>query len=634
MPASSALAWCRRHAPALALAVVAALVAWAARHVLFPALSWNRDEPVYLWHVEVLRSGHLTATDGGHPGLFQPWLSARGDGVLFTQYTLGWPLVLLGADVLTGSAGTALALGAALAVLGTYAFALELTGERALSTLTAGLLVLSPLLAIQGGAYLSYLFTLGVGLGFGVALLRAIRLHRPRLAVLAGVAVGWIFLTRPYDAILWGAAFVAIALVRHRPSWRPVLRATLLTGVAALPLVLAALAYNRHVTGSFTQFPITAADPLDTFGFGRRRLMPGFETVDYNIAKALRGTAKNVFFLVWFLAGSYVGVVAAGIGAWQIRRERTLRFAVLAVGLVFPVGYFVFWGTWLSSMAARVSGPIYLVPAFAPLCLLMARGLQGTWRSSRRLGGALAALLVVGTVPFGVSRAALNREISREQEPWRTSLDGLEGPALVIVADTSPYLLFVNPFGANPPDLDGDILFAADNGPAVLDLLAEQPDRTPYVQLASVAAPELGPREDPLELDVELVPAEVVRGRTVELVATSTLQGRFTLLQVEGVGVDARAEPASAGVPTTFTLDPAALPARGELTLTVGVGVDRADAAAHPMLRHEIAYRVVDGRIEVLTPTLLARYEQIEQSLQWRHARDAVGLSLSVRGDG
>ena len=36
----------------------------------------------------------LTPPDGGFPASFHPWLSGARDGVFFSQYTLGWPLVL------------------------------------------------------------------------------------------------------------------------------------------------------------------------------------------------------------------------------------------------------------------------------------------------------------------------------------------------------------------------------------------------------------------------------------------------------------------------------------------------------------------------------------------------------------
>ncbi len=64
----------------------------------------------------------------------------------------------------------------------------------------------------------------------------------------AGLLLGVIFITRPYDAILWGAAF-ALALLLTRPSQRPEsLRALIVAALAALPLVVgdAAVQPARH----------------------------------------------------------------------------------------------------------------------------------------------------------------------------------------------------------------------------------------------------------------------------------------------------------------------------------------------------------------------------------------------------
>jgi hypothetical protein len=632
----------RAHWPAAVLAVVAALVALWARHTLFPAFSWNRDEPVYLWQVDALRAGHLTPTDGGFPELFQPWLSARGDGVLFTQYTLGWPLALLAAAVATGAAGNALLLGAALAVVGTYALGVELWQDRRIATVAGALMVGSPILAIQGGAYLSYLFTLGLGLLFGAALLSGVRRGRPARLLAAGVLLGWIFLTRPYDAVLWGAAFAGFVVVRDRARWRTLVRPFVLTGLAALPLVVLALAYNRHVTGGWLKFPITAADPLDTFGFGRKRLMPSFEPVDYGLGKAVRATAKNAFVLPWFLVGTYVGLVTAGVGLWQRRRDVS-TLALILLSAVFPLGYFVFWGNHLSSLAARISGPIYLIPIYAPLCLLIGSVLVGWWETRRRLAWALLAALMVATVPAAVSRFDVNRDISVQQAPWRDSVAGLRGEALVFVADTARYVLYMNPFSSNGPDLDDRILYAAGGSPSMLDLMAAMPQRTAYLQRASVPSQEVGPREDPYELQVSLTPVEVRSGPS--LAVTVTLDppagASHASLRIQAGAVDVRravdlgADGVSTdrfvvGLPTSTDDTEIPLDERGAIRVTVGYGDSAAAAAGDPTARHTLQYRVVDGTIEVLLPSTEQRNVPVGRSHQWRHVVGLPELRIDV----
>jgi len=154
----------RKYWPIAALVLLAVVIAIVVHHFVYPAYSWNRDEPVYLWTVEALRSGQIFTSGGGAPRFFQPWLTGVDNGMFFSQYTPGWPLVLAVGDILLGTPTFAIALGAGLAVLGTYLLARELTGNHVLATVSAAIMVASPILIVQSGIYISYLFSLGLGL--------------------------------------------------------------------------------------------------------------------------------------------------------------------------------------------------------------------------------------------------------------------------------------------------------------------------------------------------------------------------------------------------------------------------------------------------------------------------------------
>lgn len=625
-----------RHWPALVLALVAAGVAAWARHKVFPAMSWNRDEGVYLWQVDTLRAGRLRSDDGGHPELFLPWLSAARDGGLFSQYTLGWPLVLLASVVLTGSATLALSAGAALAVVGTYAFAMEVTRRRRTASVAAAVMVASPIMAIQGGVHLSYLFTLGLGLLFGTGLLSGLRTGRMGRVLGAGVLLGWIFFTRPYDGLLWGLAFGGYALVVERLRWTRVVRPFLLVGAGALPLVLATLAYNRHVTGAPLAFPITEADPLDTFGFGQRRLMPGFPITDYSLGSGLKALAKHAFFFPWFLLGAHLGVLVAAAGAWVARRRRS-TLLVLLVGAVFPLGYLPFWGTQESSQFTRIAGPVYYVPIFAGVAVLIAVALVHLHERQPRAAAALLTGLVVATVPTGLSRVQVNQELSRPQDGWRTSVEAIDGRALVFVGDAKRYLLFLNPFGSNGPELDDRLLYSVDQQPSMLDLIAEHPDRTPYLQLATEPQEDLGPKEAPVDFDVLLQPVEVRRGRLLSLdVATGAVPGRATVeAEVDGRGV--RRTGAAGGAVESISVGPAGsgadleLPDRGILRITQGYGDDPSASLASPAAQVRLVFRVVDGEVEVLLPAGVFEWVELDETSEWRRRVSTAHLSVAVR---
>jgi 4-amino-4-deoxy-L-arabinose transferase-like glycosyltransferase len=619
--------------PLLALGLVAILVSVVVHHWIYPAYSWNRDEPVYLWQVKALRAGVILPTDGGAPAFFQPWLSGHQAGHFFSQYTLGWPIVLLIGELVFGTAASALAFGTLLAVLGTYAFARTVTSNHGVALTAAAFMLLSPMLAIQSGVYLGYLFTLGLGLLFGAAVITGFERRRPLLLVAAGALVGWIFMTRPFDAVLWAAAFGAYLVVVHRHEWGRLFRASAWTALGALPLVIATLAYNRKVTGSFTEFPITAADPLDTFGFGLRRLMPTFGKDDYTVGSAIRSTGRNGVFLPLFLFGSYLGVVVAAFGLWLRRRERT-TLAMLLLMVAFPLGYFFFWGMHVSAATSTLSGPIYFMPLFAPLVVFIATVVQHGWRRRRAVGAGIVAALVVVTIPFAVNRIDVNRRISEAQVPWRDGTEQVKGRSVVFIQQSGAYLLFLNPFSSNTADLDGRILYATDQGPANLDLIASERRRTPYLQKTSVP-PRLGvPNDHPVTPRVTVQKLRVLRTGVVTLHVRVTNPGRSPLvvltLQVgdhveqrtlatdstAGASYDVQWTLAAPGVTAT---SPAAitLPARlGSIVATTGYGAT-VEAASKPSVRQVISYRIDGAVAELLLPSQPAKVGTVNDAPGW-----------------
>lgn len=637
--------------PLLALAALVAVATVVARHVLFPAYSWNRDEPVYLWHMEVLRSGRFTATDGGAPLFFRPWLTGARDGVLFSQYTLGWPLVLAAAATVLGSPAAALPIGAVLVVLGTYAFTRELTSDHTLSLVSSAVMAACPIIVVQGGMYLGYLFTLGLGLVYATLLLSGIRRRRPLRIVVAGALLGWIFLTRPFDAVLWGLAVVGYVAYSRRGAWRELLGPALWLALGLLPLVAGTFAYNAHVTGTPLEFPITAVDPLDTFGFGPRRIMPTMGIVDYDLGQAVVGTAKNGFWFPLFLTGSYLGVLVALAGLWLRRRDRT-TVALLAICVLFPLGYFPFWGNSLSSNFAKYTGPFYYIPLYPPLSILIATALIAAWRRRRRLGIAVLAVVALATVLPGLDRLALVRRQSEAQVPWKEAAAAVEGPALVFLAEDQPYLMFLNPFASNDPDLDGERLFATDRGPANLDLIARMPGRTPVRQQASVPLWELFPRPDPVTPEIVTTRLEVLEGAQVALdvraTNTTSRPAVVTTVLIGGRVVDRQTLSTSSregathstrvvvGVPGETT-DESAVPLpgrRGRITVVVGFGEDVAGARADPVARQRLPYRIVDGVAEVLLPPEQFREIWSTATIDWQRMLELPELEVAASAEG
>jgi 4-amino-4-deoxy-L-arabinose transferase-like glycosyltransferase len=604
----------------IVLVILAVVVAVVVRHVVYPALSWNRDEATYLWQVRALRDGQLMTTTGGLPQFFQPWLTGVRDGQFFSQYTLGWPAVMFVADLVFGSPALSTAFGTALAVLGSFLLVNELTRDRVLAVVTSALLLASPMVITQSGVYLSYLFSLGVGLLFGAALLAGLRRRSAGLLVAAGLLLGVAFVTRPYDAVLWAVAFGGYGIFVSWGDWRQVSRAAARLALGFLPFLVLTLVHNRVVTGSFKQFAFSAKEPLDKFGFGFRRLLPEVSGVDYTVKEAIRGVTTSGSHVPQFLVGSYVGILLAGVGLWFRRRDRT-TVLLLVLMVVFPAGYFLFWGSRLASRFAFLSGPVYLLPLFVPLCLFIATALLALWRRRPGLLVVAALVIAIATVPFLYDASAKNHRLSAAQEPWEHATDGLPGRSLVVVRDSGPYLLHLNPFSLNQPDLDGRVLYSVDRGAATFNLLDHYPDRTAYIERTNF--PRLDNALDHPDAKVptiQLLPVRVVTGPvvTLDVVVRNPTKAPAVVatLVVGGSRVEQRILQPSPEDPevyrTQWTLAPRVqasshadavpLTGRGTFSVSAAMSATATQAPGERQLRTQYVYRVHQGDVQVLAP--------------------------------
>jgi hypothetical protein len=594
----------------LALGAGAVLIALVSRHVIYPAYSWNRDEIAYLWFKNGLHARHVFFSAGGRPEFYWPWLAGLRDGSFFSQFTPGWPLVMLAADVVFGSPELALAFGTALAVLGTYFFTREVTEDRPLALVSATLMLASPIIAIQSGVYLSYLLSLGLGLFAGAALLAGLRRDSRVLLVGAGALLGGILLTRPFDAVLWAAPLLAYGTVAF---WRRrrLTRAIAFVAIGVLPFFVFTLAWSRWVTGSFTTFPATAKDALDTLSFGSRRLMPGTEIVDYTARLAAHSLADNVFALPPFLVGGWLGIGTAAVGLWSVRRNRSAR-ALLLVAAAFLLGSVVSWHSYLSAQSADLSGPVPLIPLYAPICVLVAATILAAWRWRRAVAVGLCGLLAVGTMLPLASSIRVNHRISAAQEPWHHVTRSIDRPAIVFVANAGDYLLHLNPYSVNPPGLNSLVVYALDRGGADLDLISDDLSRVPYLELTSDPA-----WDDPVKYHdapsphVSLIRLSRVSGNVVTLrVAVTNPRDEpavVTYLQVgDHLEVRTLATDAAKGdtLTTAWTITPADLTTRlGEITVGIGSGATPAAALRGHQEQHRFPYRRAgSGQIEMLYP--------------------------------
>ncbi|WP_232701677.1 glycosyltransferase family 39 protein [Halobacterium wangiae] len=542
----------------LALAVVAAVLAFAVSTLLFPYHSTNHDEAVYLQQAAMLLDGQLFLRPPVAEA-FRPWFFVESASGLYPKYAPP-TAALFALGELAGSFSYALPAVAAANVALLYGVVREAFDHRT-GVVAAVALLCSPLFLVQSGLFLPYAPTTMLNLAFALAYVRAERTGSTRWAAVAGAATGLAFFSRPYTAVLFAAPFVVHALwtllaALHERSIGPVVRRRSATAATGLVGVAITLGYNAVVTGSPLLFPYEAFAPLDGLGFGRRAIL------DYELAYtpglAVRSNAEVVgqFLTTWGPFGALGSVLAAVGGYATHRRGWDWVQAVLAgVAVSVVAGNLFFWGNRnvLGSLGdptdglVATLGPYYHFDLLVPASVFTAVGTLAVvdaarrslrdWVSDGRARPVALSVLVVTAAVLGVATASAAappvRENAELTDHYEAAYEPFEPspPADAVVFLPGPYGDWLNhPFQPlrNDPGFDGQTVYALEERPfAVVDAYPDR-DHYRYVYRGSWSpystrpvTPELRPVQmvsgDALAVDVRLGLPEWTESVTVTL---------------------------------------------------------------------------------------------------------------------
>ncbi|MCA1707132.1 MAG: glycosyltransferase family 39 protein, partial [Actinobacteria bacterium] len=273
----------------LALAVAAGIWAVVGSHRVFPYLSDDHDEGLYLLQADALANGHLFPSAREHPDAFVPWLSVLRDGKFVLKYApVHASILALGLGVL-GSARWSLGLIASGVVVLTYALAKEVLGDRRLALLASAFLALSPLFLIQSATFLPYCSSLLLLEAFAFTLLRGQRTRNGAVLASSGFFFGLALFARPYDALIFGVPLGLYFLIRERHQHTRGVRDAGWFALGTVLPVAAMLLYYQAATGSPFRPPFNLLEPNDTIGFGPRRLLPGHPELPFTPTLGLYG---------------------------------------------------------------------------------------------------------------------------------------------------------------------------------------------------------------------------------------------------------------------------------------------------------------------------------------------------------
>lgn len=496
----------QRRLPLLTAAVLVAMTAAVLTGMiasdLLERIPHVQDSVADLFQAKTLALGRWWVPDPRLHNFFSEEFMPVHDGKWFGKYPPGWPL-LLAIGVLLHAPWLIDPILSGVVVLLIFLIGREVYGSS-IGLLAALLTLSSPFFLFLGGSFMPHTSTVFYLL---TSLYLFVRWHqradtmaanRPVEAaylLAAGMLLGMGFITRQIDAIAFALPFAAFFLpALRRRQFRPVL--WLLAG--CIPPAAFLLAYNWLLAGSPFTSPYSLWWPFDRLGFG-----PTVGAGGFTPAQGLWNTSFNLEMLLAHLFGwpFYVTLTLAGVPFLTGRATRW-DWAFLASASAIVTAYIAYWNPGV------MYGPRYYFVAVPCIALLTARGLEELYRWPLRLRltrghdriaalatpAAILALLVSynasvylpAQIPlyrgYNYTSAASIRAVERA---------GIHH-ALIFVVSTPPdeWWSYGAVFSSNSPMLNGDIVYARDEGSSNRLLMKEYPGRT-YYRLENVTLTRL-----------------------------------------------------------------------------------------------------------------------------------------------
>lgn len=382
------------------------------------------------------------------------------------------------------------------------------------------LLTLSPFFLIMSGSLMAHPAEMFWTALFMVAWARVVDRGQARWAIVAGAAIGMLFLTRQFTALTVGVSFgvgwAAITGWRdrdigHLPAarLRRLAISVLVLFAVTAPFALILPAYQAAVTGDPFTDPRLLYWPYDRVGFG-----PGAGEAQnvFTFTPTSAGLAQqwtddpsqpprgNTPSLGLYNLGRNLDALENELFAWPplftlsfiwlaflLRRPAAADWGLFIVATAIAGGYIAYWA------AGIAYGPRYFYAALPALMILTGRGINALAAATSRRATAVVVLALFAYgwagLPGRLESYRGYNFVSRED---RAAIEQVvDHPALVFVTvsevDWWEYGSF---FSGNTPWLDGDMIYARDLGAAENERLrAAFPGRHAYLWRAERITP-------------------------------------------------------------------------------------------------------------------------------------------------
>jgi len=353
---------------ALLISLVALLVSAYVTDRVFERIPHIEDEMAYTWQAQVIARGQIALPAQKYPKSMLVPFVVDYNGLRFSKYPLGWPVVLA-IGIKLGIRHLINPILAGIAVWLTYQL-----GKKVFSAgtgLLAGVLTISsPFFLMNSGSLLSHPWSLFLTLAFTLAWMDTFNSKRsvPRwLTILtASFSLGALILTRPMTAFAVCIPFMIHGLILLWRGNNQDRRAVIIIGTICVVIAALHPLWQYALTGDPLLNPYSLWWPYDKVGFG-----PGHGRQDGGYQ--LHDAWKNLKDSLWFGRhdlfgwGSYSWIFLP-FGLWSARRNhRAWQIAGIFISLLLV--YMLYW------IGSYLLGPRYYYEGLFCMTLFSAAGI-------------------------------------------------------------------------------------------------------------------------------------------------------------------------------------------------------------------------------------------------------------------
>lgn len=381
---------------------------------LFPN---SADEYAYIIQAQTYARAKLWLTPPPLPEFFQFAQLYDKSGIWISPYQPGWPLLLTTLILVEAPPWLMSPVLGAVMVLAFGALARQITGAGA-TWLALLALVTSPFFLFQYASYFPHGAAALAAVIFGLAGMKYLESGKPLLAFAAGAAIGYVGLTRAFNAPIIAAPFVIAAALN------PARRTGLFWfGLGGVPFLAALLLYNYAVTGNALTLVQEWVNPgNEPFG------VPG-HTATLEIARRiirLHFWTSPVMLIGWML--SFI----------LLARKRTLTF----IDWIFPATLAAF--TFYGGHGGPQYGPRYLFEAWPFSIITIARAIEYELQRPKERVLEWIAAIVLAHLSFQVGymapRWVRQHELTEDRMDVYTAVEksGLKNIVVFVDGNRSP----------------------------------------------------------------------------------------------------------------------------------------------------------------------------------------------------